>query len=114
MNDRSTSRGPWNDAGVQEYLEEVMKVPLLRSDEEVSLARIMRKLDSKEPEEARRAHDARERFIRANLRLVVSIAKNYANKGLPLLDLIEEGNIGLLKAVEKFDVRKKCRFSTYA
>ena len=58
--------------------------------------------------------DARERMINANLRLVVSIARNYVNRGLQLMDLIEEGNIGLLKAVEKFNYKQECRFSTYA
>lgn len=57
---------------------------------------------------------AREHMINANLRLVVSIARNYVNRGLPLMDLIEEGNVGLLKAVEKFNYKHKCRFSTYA
>ena len=57
---------------------------------------------------------ARERMITSNLRLVVSIARNYVNRGLPLMDLIEEGNIGLLKAVEKFNYKQECRFSTYA
>jgi RNA polymerase primary sigma factor len=71
-------------------------------------------MNSKVPAEALDARDAREQFIKANLRLVVSVAKNYLNKGLAFLDLIEEGNLGLLKAVQRFDPARKCRFSTYA
>jgi RNA polymerase primary sigma factor len=74
----------------------------------------MGRLESPREEERRDAKNARDHFIRANLRLVVSVAKHYANRGLPLLDLIEEGNVGLLHAVSKFDLDRKCRFSTYA
>ncbi len=77
---------------------------LLEPDEERELAKRLAKGDP----------EARERMIISNLRLVVSIARNYVNRGLPLMDLIEEGNIGLLKAVEKFNYRQECRFSTYA
>lgn len=76
----------------------------MTADEEKRLARAVRKGD----------FDARQQMIQSNLRLVVNIAKRYANCGLPLQDLIEEGNLGLVKAVEKFDPGKNCRFSTYA
>jgi len=79
-------------------------VPLLKPEEEIELARRIQKGDL----------SAREHMIRANLRLVVSIAKNYTNRGLSFMDLIEEGNIGLMKAVERFDPEAGCRFSTYA
>jgi RNA polymerase primary sigma factor len=98
------------ETGLEQYLKEIQQVPLLTALQERKLAVRMktRKLDESE----RRA--ARDQFIRANLRLVVSVAKNYLNRGLSFLDLIEEGNLGLLKAVQRFDPRKKCRFSTYA
>ncbi|MHC4607288.1 MAG: sigma-70 family RNA polymerase sigma factor [Planctomycetota bacterium] len=104
------------ESGVEQYLKEIQKVPLLTAQQERDLARKMsrgkkNKRSKKAVEEAR---NARDQFIRANLRLVVSVAKNYAGKGLSFLDLIEEGNLGLLKAVERFDPAKKCRFSTYA
>lgn len=102
------------EAGLEEYLKAIQNVPLLTAEEERTLARRMRKLHSADPAARENGRDAREKFVRANLRLVVSVAKNYLNRGLPLLDLIEEGNLGLLKAVEKFDIRRKCRFSTYA
>ncbi|MBI3097114.1 MAG: sigma-70 family RNA polymerase sigma factor, partial [Planctomycetes bacterium] len=92
------------ETAVETYLRDVKEVPLLTAAEEVDLARRIKKRDRR----------ARERMIRANLRLVVSVAKMFANRGLPLLDLIEEGNLGLLKAVDRFDPRRKCRFSTYA
>lgn len=98
------------ESGIEQYLKEINKIPLLTFDEEIRLAKKMRSRTAKPIEKI----IAREKFIRANLRLVVSIAKAFQNKGLPLLDLIEEGNLGLLRAVEKFDPRKKCRFSTYA
>lgn len=88
---------------IETYLRDVNRVPLLTADEEKELARKIRQGDL----------HAREKMIRANLRLVVSIAKNYVNRGLSLLDLIEEGNLGLLKAVERFDPTKGFRFSTY-
>lgn len=102
------------ESGVEQYLKEIQSVALLTALQEQQLAVRMRKLASKEPEEAKDARDAREQFIRANLRLVVSVAKNYLNKGLAFLDLIEEGNLGLLRAVQRFDPARKCRFSTYA
>jgi RNA polymerase primary sigma factor len=92
------------DSGLQLYLREINQSPLLLADEEISLARRIRKGDLL----------ARDEMIRSNLRLVVSIAKNYTARGLSLLDLIEEGNLGLLRAVEKFDPAQGCRFSTYA
>jgi RNA polymerase primary sigma factor len=69
---------------------------------------------SDDPALQRDAAEARDRFVRSNLRLVVSIARRFVNRGLPLQDLVEEGNLGLLQAVERFDPRRKCRFSTYA
>ncbi len=89
---------------IQMYLREIGKVPLLNTEEEVSLAKRIEKGD----------HDARQRLIKANLRLVVSIAKKFTGKNLSLLDLIQEGNIGLFRGVDKFDYRKGYKFSTYA
>ena len=86
------------------YLKEIQKSQLLTAEDERELAGLISKGDSA----------ARERMIESNLRLVVKIAKRYMNRGLPFLDLIEEGNMGLIKAVEKFKVSKGCRFSTYA
>jgi RNA polymerase primary sigma factor len=102
------------ESGVEQYLKEIQNVPLLTAKQELELARRMKKMESKVPAQAQDARDARELFIRSNLRLVVSVAKNYLNKGLAFLDLIEEGNLGLLRAVQRFDPRRKCRFSTYA
>lgn len=92
-------------SGLQLYLRQINECRLLTADEEKSLAR--RIIENNDPE-------ARERMVRSNLRLVVNIAKHYMNRGLSLPDLIEEGNIGLLKAVEGFDPENGCRFSTYA
>jgi len=89
---------------VQIYLRDIGEIPLLTKEEELELAECSKNGDS----------EAYRKLIRANLRLVVSIAKKYANMGLPFLDLVEEGNIGLMKAVEKYDVSKGCRLSTYA
>ena len=92
------------EAGLETYFKEINQIPLLTAEQEKSLGASIRKGD---------AH-AREQMAKANLRLVVSIAKNYVDRGLSLLDLIEEGNLGLLKAVERFDPDAGCRFSTYA
>jgi len=89
---------------VRMYLKEIGKVPLLSADEEVELAKRMAKGDE----------DAKKRLAEANLRLVVSIAKRYVGRGMLFLDLIQEGNLGLIKAVEKFDYHKGFKFSTYA
>lgn len=89
---------------VKMYLNEIGKVPLLTKDEEVELAKRIEKGDE----------TAKRKLIEANLRLVVSIAKKYIGKKLVFLDLIQEGNLGLMKAVEKFDYRKGYKFSTYA
>ncbi len=86
------------------YLQEIQKNQLLTAEDERELAGLIAQGDDA----------ARERMIESNLRLVVKIAKRYMNRGLPFLDLIEEGNLGLIKAVEKFKVSKGCRFSTYA
>lgn len=98
---------PYADEGLRLYLKEIAKTPLLTKSEEIELTK--RYWESEGAD-----RDARDRIITANLRLVVNIAKKYANLGMPFLDLIEEGNIGLLKAVEKFDPRKEMRLSTYA
>ena len=89
---------------VRMYLKEIGKVPLLSADEEIDLAKRMEEGDE----------DAKKRLAEANLRLVVSIAKRYVGRGMLFLDLIQEGNLGLIKAVEKFDYRKGYKFSTYA
>jgi RNA polymerase primary sigma factor len=106
--------GVRQESGLEDYLKAIQSTPLLTAREERELARRMKRLGSKKEAERKDAEAAREAFIRANLRLVVSIAKCFVGRGFPVLDLIEEGNLGLLKAVEKFDIRKKCRFSTYA
>jgi len=102
------------DSEVDSYLREIRGVPLLTAQEERSLALRLRKLRSKDDAERRDAFEAREQFVKANLRLVVNIARAFRNRGLPFSDLVAEGNLGLLRAIEGFDVRKKCRFSTYA
>lgn len=89
---------------IRAYLHEIGRIPLLNAQEEVMLAKRIEKGDQ----------EARELLTTANLRLVVSIAKKYAKRGLDLLDLIQEGNIGLMRAVEKFEYRKGFKFSTYA
>ena len=89
---------------VRMYLKEIGKVPLLTAEEEIELAKRMEDGDE----------DAKKRLAEANLRLVVSIAKRYVGRGMLFLDLIQEGNLGLIKAVEKFDYRKGYKFSTYA
>jgi len=92
------------DQGLDTYLADINEVALLTPEQEIELSERVQRGDL----------EAREHMIRANLRLVVSIAKNYVNRGLAFMDLIEEGNIGLMKAVEKFDPKAGCRFSTYA
>jgi len=89
---------------VRMYLKEIGKIPLLTSEEEVELAKMIEE----------NSEEARRRLAEANLRLVVSIAKKYVGRGMLFLDLIQEGNLGLIKAVEKFDYRKGYKFSTYA
>ena len=89
---------------VRMYLKEIGKVPLLSADEEIELAKKMEEGDE----------EAKKKLAEANLRLVVSIAKRYVGRGMLFLDLIQEGNLGLIKAVEKFDYRKGYKFSTYA
>src|SRR5215213_9479818 len=89
---------------LQLFLKDVGKVDLLTAAQEVELAKRIERGD----------HSAKQEMVEANLRLVVSIAKRYRNQGLPFLDLIQEGTIGLVRAVEKFDYRKGYKFSTYA
>lgn len=89
---------------IRAYLKDIRKSPLLTSEEEVELSERIKKGDAV----------AWQKMIRANLRLVISIAKKYERPDAPLLDLIEEGNMGLMEAVKKFDPKKGCRFSTYA
>jgi RNA polymerase primary sigma factor len=89
---------------LQLFLKDIGKVPLLTAAQEVELAKRIERGD----------HSAKQKMVESNLRLVVSIAKNYRNQGLPFLDLIQEGTIGLVRAAEKFDYRKGFKFSTYA
>ncbi|GBD84561.1 RNA polymerase principal sigma factor HrdA [bacterium BMS3Abin02] len=114
---------------IRRYLDEIGAYPLLTAQEEVDLAKTIERgkkaataletdLSSRDRERAitlvRRGEQARQHFISANLRLVVSIAKHYTNTALGLLDLVQEGNLGLIRAVEKFEYRKGFKFSTYA
>ena len=86
------------------YMKELRKLPVMTALEEIEYAERMMKGDQ----------EAKKKLVESNLRLVVKIARRYMNQGLSNLDLIEEGNIGLIRAVEKFDLSRKCRFSTYA
>jgi RNA polymerase primary sigma factor len=92
------------DVALNRYLQEIGSIPLLTLEEEIQIARKIQRGDAA----------ARERLIQANLRLVVTVARDYINLGLPLLDLISEGNIGLMKAVDRFDPEKGAKLSTYA
>ena len=100
----SLPKGVTVDDPVRMYLKEIGKVPLLSADEEIELAKRMEQGDE----------EAKKMLCEANLRLVVSIAKRYVGRGMLFLDLIQEGNLGLIKAVDKFDYRKGYKFSTYA
>lgn len=103
--DARPERGPWDEnTSLRLYLREAVETALLTPDEEVVLARRIQAGDE----------EAREHMIKANLRLVVKIAREYEDYGLPLLDLINEGNIGLMRAVERFDPTKGAKLSTYA
>ena len=102
--DLSVPEGVGIEDPVRMYLKEIGKVPLLTADEEIELAKRIEAGDE----------DAKKQLAEANLRLVVSIAKRYVGRGMQFLDLIQEGNLGLIKAVEKFDYRKGYKFSTYA
>ena len=102
--DLSVPEGVSIEDPVRMYLKEIGKVPLLTAEEEIELAKKMENGDEA----------AKKRLAEANLRLVVSIAKRYVGRGMLFLDLIQEGNLGLIKAVEKFDYRKGYKFSTYA
>jgi RNA polymerase primary sigma factor len=99
----TVQEGIYDDA-IKSYFRALHKTTLLSADEEKELAARIEKGDKA----------ARDRMIESNLRLVVKIAKRYLNRGLPLIDLIEEGNLGVIKAVERFKLSKECRFSTYA
>ncbi len=94
----------YTDDSIKLYLREIGKVKLIKPDEEIELARLITKGDK----------DAKKNLIKANLRLVISVAKKYLNRGLSFQDLIQEGNLGLIRAAEKFDHTKGFKFSTYA
>ena len=104
LEDELSAEGVALDDPVKTYLKEIGRVPLLAAEEEAALARAAQAGDE----------DARRRLSEANLRLVVSVAKRYAGRGLPFLDLIQEGNLGLMKAAEKFEPDRGFKFSTYA
>lgn len=105
-NDKEMSSGQesYSVDAIKLYLRDIQKTTLLTAEQEKDLARRIDQGDMA----------ARDKMIESNLRLVVKIAKRYMNRGLPFLDLIEEGNLGLIKAVERFKLSKECRFSTYA
>lgn len=92
------------DSSIRLYMREIAQIDLVSAEEEIELAALIRQGDEK----------ARTRLVNANLRLVVKIARDYSNYGVPLVDLISEGNIGLMRAVEKFDPIKGGKLSTYA
>ncbi len=102
--DADLSASPLSDDSVKMYLREIGRVPLLNAKQEIELARRIKEGDIQ----------AKRTLVRHNLRLVVSIAKKYINRGLPFLDLIQEGNLGLIRAAEKFDPERGYKFSTYA
>ena len=104
IDDVDVLEGVSTEDPVRMYLKEIGNVPLLTSDEEVELAKRVEQGDE----------EAKKKLTEANLRLVVSIAKKYVGRGMPFLDLIQEGNMGLMKAVDKFDYTKGYKFSTYA
>lgn len=97
----------YTDESIKTYLNEISRIPLLTADEEIALARQISKGGTE-------GANAKRKLVKHNTRLVVSIAKKYTNKGLPFLDLIQEGNLGLIRAAEKFDHEKGYKFSTYA
>lgn len=103
-NNVNSSRALNAQDSMHDYLVEINKIPLLTAEEEIDLAKRVAGGDN----------NAKQKLISSNLRLVVSIAKKHTNKGLPILDLIQEGNLGLMKAVDKFDYTKGFKFSTYA
>jgi RNA polymerase primary sigma factor len=100
----ATKEASFNEDSVRLYLREIGRVKMIKPDEEIELARLIAKGD----------REAKKKLIQANLRLVISIAKKYVNRGLPFQDLIQEGNLGLIRAAEKFDYTKGFKFSTYA
>ncbi len=101
---KSSSRQSAPSSTISLYLSDIRAIPLLTAEDEIALAKKIERGDD----------GARATMIESNLRLVVKLARRYSNRGLPLLDLIEEGNLGLIRAVEKFKAEKGCRFSTYA
>jgi RNA polymerase primary sigma factor len=100
----TVSNEGFTEDSVRLYLREIGRVKMIKPDEEIELARMIAKGDG----------EAKKKLIQANLRLVISIAKKYVNRGLPFQDLIQEGNLGLIRAAEKFDHTKGFKFSTYA
>ena len=103
-NERAEDRDRGMDDAVKQYLKEIGRYPLLTGEQELDLAERIANGDD----------EAKRRLVETNLRLVVSIAKRYSSQGLPLLDLVQEGNLGLMRAAQKFDYKRRNRFSTYA
>ena len=105
-----------DDVSIKNYLKDISKIPLLTKEKELELGKIIQQglSENATQEEKIKANKARNKLVGSNLRFVVSVAKQYRNQGLPFVDLINEGNLGIIQAAEKFDYTKGYKFISYA